>query len=127
VTIETEDGLVIAIHEANLTDFASMTVKGGSKGRLSTKLVPWRNGDAVRGSGPMASPWRTLQIAASPAELLESKLILNLNPPNKISDTSWIKPQKYLGIWWGMHLGIFSWGSGPSHGATTERTKRYID
>jgi alpha-glucosidase len=56
-----------------------------------------------------------------------SDLILNLNEPNKLGDVSWVKPFKYVGIWWGMHLGTKTWGSGPKHGATTAETKRYID
>ena len=56
-----------------------------------------------------------------------SDLILNLNEPNKLGDVSWVKPFKYVGIWWGMHLGTKTWASGPKHGATTAETKRYID
>src|SRR5204862_464278 len=52
---------------------------------------------------------------------------LNLNPPSVIENTSWIKPMKYVGIWWGMHIGTMTWSSGPKHGATTANTKRYID
>ncbi|MFL5602052.1 MAG: glycoside hydrolase family 97 catalytic domain-containing protein, partial [Gemmatimonadaceae bacterium] len=56
-----------------------------------------------------------------------SVLGLNLNPPNVLADVSWIKPMKYVGIWWGMHINTMTWSSGPKHGATTENTKRYID
>ena len=59
--------------------------------------------------------------------LYMSDLILNLNEPNKLGDVSWVKPFKYVGIWWGMHLGTKTWASGPKHGATTAETKRYID
>jgi alpha-glucosidase len=60
-------------------------------------------------------------------ELSPSVLGLNLNPPNVLPDVSWIKPMKYIGIWWGMHINTMTWSSGPKHGATTENTKRYID
>ncbi len=56
-----------------------------------------------------------------------SDLILNLNEPNKLGDVSWVKPFKYVGIWWGMHLDTQTWASGPKHGATTANTMRYID
>ena len=72
---------------------------------------------------PFATPWRTLQIADSAPGLYMSDLILNLNEPNKLGDVSWVKPFKYVGIWWGMHLGTKTWGSGPKHGATTAETQ----
>ena len=81
----------------------------------------------MRRQAPFATPWRTLQIADSAAGLYMSDLILNLNEPNKLGDVSWVKPFKYVGIWWGMHLGTQTWGSGPKHGATTAETMRYID
>ena len=54
-------------------------------------------------------------------------MILNLNEPNKLGDVSYFKPAKYIGIWWGMISGKWSWAEGPNHGATTQRTKQYID
>jgi alpha-glucosidase len=81
----------------------------------------------VKGSAPHVSPWRTLQIGDDAGDLITSYLILNLNEPNQLADVSWIKPQKYIGIWWEMHLGLATWGSGPTHGATTEKAKAYID
>jgi alpha-glucosidase len=68
-----------------------------------------------------------VQIADDAVGLLNSSLILNLNEANKLGDVSWVEPGKYLGIWWAMHLGQNTWGSGPDHGATTAETKRYID
>jgi alpha-glucosidase len=137
MTIKTADGLYISIHEASLTDYAGMTLarqeatsssESGSAGlSLKTSLVPWPDGSAVKGSAPFTTPWRTIQIATSPGDLIESGLILNLNEPNVIEDTSWIKPMKYIGIWWGMHIGKYTWHTGPRHGATTENAKRYID
>ena len=75
----------------------------------------------------MKTPWRTIQVAAQPGDLITSYLILNLNEPNKLGDVSWIKPGKYAGIWWGMHMGKNTWAGGPNHGATTENVKKLID
>src|SRR3546814_2113651 len=71
--------------------------------------------------------WRTIRIADDAAGLVENDLELNLNEPNKLGDVSWFKPMKYIGIWWGMIRGPWSWAEGPNHGATTARTKQYID
>jgi alpha-glucosidase len=127
VTFKTADGLFLSIHEAALTDFASMTLWRKMDHSYEADLVPWSDGVKVRGTAPMTSPWRTIQIADTPGGLIESYLILNLNEPCRVDDVSWIKPGKYVGIWWEMHLGISTWGSGPRHGATTKNTKRYID
>ncbi len=127
VTMETVDGLFLSFHEAALTDFASMTLANKGDNTLECDLVPWADGIKVRNSLPIISPWRTIQIAESAGDLITSYLILNCNEPSKIEDTSWIKPGKYVGIWWEMHLDVATWGSGEKHGATTENTKRYID
>ncbi|GAB4183646.1 MAG: glycoside hydrolase family 97 protein [Calditrichia bacterium] len=127
VTFESNDGLCMSIHEAALTDFSSMTLRRTDKQVLEADLVPWWDGVKVRGELPVTSPWRTIQVADDAGGLITSYLILNLNEPNKLKDTSWIEPGKYVGIWWEMHLGTSSWGSGPIHGATTENTKKYID
>lgn len=66
-------------------------------------------------------------VASTPADLMLSRLMLNLNEPCKIEDTSWIEPQRYIGIWWAMHRKENTWEQGPKHGATTENTKRYMD
>lgn len=128
-TLETKDGVCISIHEANLTNYAGMTLKKvqGSSTAFKAELVPWPDGTKVKTKAPMLSPWRTIQIASSAAELAESNLILNLNEPNKIANVSWIQPMKYIGIWWGMHLGVNTWTLGERHGATTENMKKYID
>ena len=129
VTMKTKDGLYISLHEANLTDYAGMTLSSVREEIYSLKasLVPWPDGSKVKGSTPFKTPWRTIQISTWPGGLVESSLILNLNEPCVIADTSWIKPMKYIGIWWGMHIGKYSWHEGPDHGATTENAKRYID
>ena len=127
LTMQTDDGLYLSIHEAALTDYASMTLLGDEATTLQCDLVPWSDGVKVRGETPLRTPWRTLQIAASAGELITSYLILNLNAPNQLEDVSWIEPAKYVGIWWGMHIDRFTWGFGPKHGATTENARRYID
>ncbi len=127
-TMETENGLYLSIHEAALTDYASMTLARNGEHVLEADLVPWSDGVKVKTSAPMKTPWRTIQIADTPGGLITSYLILNLNEPNKLGDVSeWVKPGKYVGIWWEMHLRTSTWESGAKHGATTENTKRYID
>jgi alpha-glucosidase len=127
LTLETEDGLVLSIHEAALTDYASMALARTDRSTLKADLVPWSDGVRVRTAAPMRTPWRTIQIVDTPGELITSYLILNCNEPNRLKDVSWIKPGKYTGIWWEMHLGTATWGSGPAHGATTRNVKRSID
>lgn len=128
LTIETAAGLFLSLHEANLTDYAAMTLAGTGGNTLLCHLVPWREtGVKVIASTPHQTPWRTLQIAEKPGNLITSYLILNLNEPNVLGDVSWVKPGKYIGMWWAIHLGQYTWGSGPWHGATTANAKRYID
>ena len=128
LTLETADGLYLAIHEADLTDYAAMVLAGTGGNALECDLVPWRaDGIKVRAAAPHQTPWRTLQIAETPGDLITSYLTLNLNEPNALGDVSWVRPGKYIGIWWAIHLGHYTWESGPSHGASTENTKRYID
>ena len=117
----------LSIHEAALIDYAAMTLDQQRPGVLKANLTPWSDGVRVKTKTAFKSPWRTIQIAEDAVGLLNSDLILNLNEPNKLGDVSWVKPGKYVGIWWGMHLGINTWGSGEKHGATTAETKRYMD
>jgi alpha-glucosidase len=126
-TMKTEDGLHLALHEAALVDYSTMNIEHTGENKLKANLIPWHDGVLVRASTPFVTPWRTLQIGENAGDLVESYLILNLNEPNKIEDTSWIEPAKYVGIWWEMHLDKSTWGSGPNHGATTENAMRYID
>ncbi|MGQ0815081.1 MAG: glycoside hydrolase family 97 protein [Gemmatimonadota bacterium] len=130
LTMATRDGRTfMVIHEANLVDYARMNLAGrGMENRtLRAALSPWADGVKVRGRPPFNTPWRTIQLADRAADLVPAVLGLNLNPPNVLPSTDWIKPMKYVGIWWGMHIGTMTWSSGPKHGATTENTKRYID
>jgi len=119
----------LSIHEANLTNYAGMTLKKHPDSDLlfHAELVPWPDGTKVKAKAPMATPWRTIQLGRSAGDLSESTMILNLNEPNKLADVSWIEPMKYIGIWWGMHLGTHTWTVGDRHGATTENVKKYID
>ncbi|MEX0845571.1 MAG: glycoside hydrolase family 97 protein, partial [Balneolaceae bacterium] len=126
-TMKTAEGVHISIHEAALTDFASMTIANNGDNSLEADLVPWQNGDKVRGSAPHKSPWRTIAIGETAGDLMTNYMVLNLNEPSKIKDTSWITPGKYTGIWWDMHLGTKSWSYGENHGATTEYTKELMD
>lgn len=127
LTMETPDGLFLSIHEAELTDYASMCLNSTGKNGLKCELTPWSDGIKVKAKTPHKTPWRTIQIAEKPGDLITSRLILNLNPPNVLGDVSWLKPMKYVGIWWGMHIGKWTFGQGETHGATTERAKKYID
>jgi alpha-glucosidase len=130
LTMETTDGRTfMVIHEADLVDYARMNLAGPRmEGRtLRAALAPWADGVKVRGHTPFVTPWRTIQVADRVEDLAPSVLGLNLNPPNVLPSTDWIHPMKYVGIWWGMHIGRFTWASRPKHGATTERAKQYID
>jgi alpha-glucosidase len=127
LTIETGDNSYISIHEANLTDYAAMNLYCVDSTTLTCDLTPWSTGEKVRAKAPMQTPWRTIIIAGNAGELITSNLMLNLNDPSKIDDTSWIKPGKYIGIWWGMHQQKYTWSQGPNHGATTKNALRYID
>jgi alpha-glucosidase len=130
LTLETRDGRTfVVIHEANLVDYARMSLSGPRmEGRtLRAALAPHADGIKVRGRTPFVTPWRTIQLADRAGDLVPSVLGLNLNPPSVLPSTSWITPMKYVGIWWGMHIGTMTWSSGPRHGASTENAKRYID
>jgi alpha-glucosidase len=126
-TFKLPSGVHVSIHEAALVDYAAMVLDQQRDGVLNVDLTPWSDGIKVKTKLGFQSSWRTIQIADSAAGLINSSLILNLNEPNKLGDVSWVKPGKYVGIWWGMHLNKNTWGSGPKHGATIENTKAYMD
>jgi len=130
VTMKTESGLHLSFHEAALVDYSGMTLKVDTNNLLMTsELVGSDNTDyKVKRTVPFYTPWRTIQISEKAGDLIESKLIVNLNEPNKLGDISWFKPTKYTGIWWEMHLGKSSWDlASGKHGATTENAKEFID
>ncbi len=116
-----------SIHEAALYDYPEMHLLRKDSLSFKAELAPLPDGVKARVGGSFTTPWRTLQIGRRAVDLINSALILNLNEPSKIADTSWIKPQKYVGVWWGMHLGTQVWTMGPRHGATTENAIRHID
>lgn len=143
-TLRASSGLHLSFHEANLTNYPGMTLKVDTTAySLSSELVGSdRLGYKAKIPLPFKTPWRSIQISEDAGGLIESKLIVNLNEPNKLGDVSWFKPMKYVGIWWEMHLGKSSWdismqqdmtsftedtATSSTHGATTENTKKYID
>jgi len=127
LTMKVSDDLYLSIHEAALTDYSSMSLEHTGQNVLKCNLYPWADGSKVKGQFPLMSPWRTIQISDSAGGLITSYLILNCNEPNALGDVSWVKPGKYLGIWWGMHLGTYTWQMSEHHGATTENALRHID
>lgn len=116
-----------SVHEAALYDWPEMVLRRDDRGVLKADLAPLPDGTKARIPGRFTTPWRTVQLGDRAVDLINSSLILNLNEPSKIADTSWIVPQKYVGVWWGMHLGTQVWTMGPRHGATTENAIRHID
>lgn len=129
MTFKTNTGIYASIHEAALTDFSEMCLKNVGGTSLKSWLAAWPDKVKARfDSGKFQTAWRSIQIADKAVGLINSNLILNLNEPCVLEgDLSWIRPMKYVGVWWGMHLGIESWVINDRHGATTENTKKYID
>jgi len=142
--LKTSDGLYINIHEAALVNYPAMNLQiNKADFNLSTVLVPDALGNKAYLQAPAKTPWRTIIISDKATDILASHTILNLNDPSVIKDPSWIKPVKYIGIWWEMHIGKATWdyagsqnatsfdaaGLKPTgkHGATTANVKRYID
>lgn len=128
ITFKTTQGVYASIHEAALTNFPEMTLKHTDRNGFKSELASWPDGVKARfAGGNFNTPWRTIQIAPKAVGLINSGLILNLNEPCALATTDWIRPMKYVGIWWGMHLGVESWIMDERHGATTANAKRYID
>ena len=127
--VQTQSGFYLSIHEAALLDYSEMSLKRNPTDSLDFVSALWPEPDSVcaRVKLPFNTPWRSIMIARKPGGLIESHLIQNLNEPCAIKDVSWIKPMKFVGIWWGMHTGRYTWYAGPKHGATTERMMQYID
>ena len=96
LTMVTREGIHLSIDEAALTDWASMTLKNVAGRILKCELVPWADGAKVKGKRPAVTPWRTVIISGDAAGLLTSTMILNLNEPSRIEDTSWIEPGRYM-------------------------------
>ncbi len=125
VTMKTDDGVYLSFHEADLTDYAGMTLKVDTDNfGMISELVGNDSGIKVKTSAPFVTPWRTIQITDRAGDL-----IVNLNDPNELGDISeWFEPIKYLGIWWDMHLSTGTWDyASGKHIATTEYAKELID
>jgi alpha-glucosidase len=127
VTIKLNDGTHVALHEAALVDYSGMAVARTEGTTLRAQLTPGAGRPKVTKTGAWSTPWRTLIIADNAGGVYESHLMLNLNEPNRLGDVSWFKPGKFVGVWWNMIKGEWSWARGPKHGATNEHVKQYID
>ncbi len=144
--LKSQDGLYINIHEAALIDYSCMSLDLDDKNFiLETHLTPDAQGDKGFLQTPANSPWRTVVVSDRASAILESHLILNLNEPTKFKDVSWIKPVKYVGVWWEMITGKSTWAYTDAtnikldstdyrtlkpngrHGANTAHVKEYID
>ncbi len=144
--MKSDDGLYINIHEAALVDYACMHLNLDDKNIVfESWLTPDAIGDKGYMQAPCHSPWRTVMVSDDAREILASKLILNLNDPCVYEDVSWIKPVKYIGVWWEMITGKSSWAytdlpavklgetdytqvkPNGKHAANTEHVKKYID
>lgn len=145
--LKTDDGLYINLHEAALVDYSCMHLNLDDKNFVfESWLTPDAQGDKGYMQTPCHSPWRTIMVSDDARDILTSKLTLNLNEPCKLEDTSWIKPVKYVGVWWEMITGKSTWAytddvysvklgetdytkTKPNgrHGANNENVKRYID
>lgn len=123
------NGIYLNIHEAALINYPAMNLVLDKKTlQFRSQLVPDAVGNKAYLQTPFQTPWRTIVVSNKAKNILASKLILNLNEPSKIKDQSWIKPQKFVGMWWEMHTGKATWQKeGGKHGANTERVKAYID
>ncbi|MAZ29342.1 MAG: alpha-glucosidase [Cytophagaceae bacterium] len=144
--MKTEEGLYINIHEAALVEYPAMHLELGDDNlTFEAHLTPDAVGNMAYMQAPRNTPWRTIIASDKAGDILLSNITLNLNEPNVLEDTSWIKPVKYVGVWWEMITGKSSWAYAdlPSvklgetdfanakptgkHGATTEHVKEYID
>lgn len=131
ITLELKDGGYAFVHEAALYDYPgqNLYVKDNM---LCTYLTPWLGAhkqtlDArAYKEGAWSSPWRMVILTKTLPELVASRIMLNLNEPCAIEDTEWIRPMKFIGIWWGMHIKTMTWEMGPLHGATTENMEKYL-
>ena len=145
--MKTKDGLYINLHEAALVDYALMNLNLDDKNFIfQSWLTPDAKGDKGYLYTPTKTPWRTVMVSDDARNILASRLILNLNDPCALADTSWIKPVKYIGVWWEMITGKSSWAytddlptikldevdytkvkPNGTHGANNEKVRRYID
>lgn len=127
--LKNTNNLYINIHEAALINYPVMNIEvDRNKFILKSVLVPDAIGNKAYLQTPCATPWRTIVVSDKATDILASKLILNLNEPSKIKNTNFIKPSKFVGVWWQMHVGIGSWDlASGKHAANTKNVKKYID
>lgn len=129
VAMKSDRGNYLALHEAALWHYAGMALHYDAERNCFTSELSGNERVKSAVQLPFSTPWRTVTVGDRAGVLVESNLILNLNEPCRLEDTSWIRPMKYVGVWWEMHLKVSTWdrdGEYP-HCATTEKVKRYID
>ena len=126
LTLRTPNGFYLSIHEAALYNYGSMTIKLNDRRALTTDITPLSDQTKAHVSLPFQTPWRLVMIADSAIELTTNRLIYALNDP-PTHDFSWVKTLKFIGIWWAMYVGEWTWAPGERHGATTEHAREYID
>ena len=126
ITFELPNKKFAAIHEAALYDYGEMTLKLDEWKSLRSDITPLSDGIRARVELPFSTPWRVVMCADREIDLIKNRITLNLNdPPHE--DFSWVKPIKFLGIWWAMYVGEWTWASGDRHGATTDHAFEYIN
>ena len=126
LTIKTPNGYYLSLHEAALYNYGSMTIKLNEKNHLKSDITPLSDGTKAHISLPFETPWRLIMIADSAIELTANRTMFCLNEP-PAQDFSWVETIKFIGIWWAMYLGEWTWAPGERHGATTEHAKQYIN
>lgn len=127
MTVKLADGTHAALHEAALVDYAAMNLARSEGNTFKASLTPGAAAPKVSRDAPFTSPWRTMILSDDAPGLYMSHIELNLNAPNAMGDVSWIKPGKFVGVWWKMIKGDWTWARGPQHGATTANVRKYID
>ncbi|UVO51869.1 glycoside hydrolase family 97 protein [Sphingomonas sp. SUN019] len=127
MTVKLASGTHLALHEAALVDYSAMNLARGEGTTFRAALTPGAGAPKVSRAAGFSTPWRTIAIADDAPGLYMNHMILNLNEPNKLGDVSWIKPGKFVGVWWNMIKGDWSWARGAKHGATNAHVRQYID
>ncbi|MBO7132291.1 glycoside hydrolase family 97 protein [Candidatus Saccharibacteria bacterium] len=126
LTLKTPNGVYVAIHEAALYNYGAMTLKLNEKNILKSDITPLSDNTKAHIQLPFQTPWRLIMLADSAIELTTNQVMYVLNDP-PAQDFSWVKTLKFIGIWWAMYVGEWTWAPGDRHGATTEHAKEYID
>ena len=126
LTMKLPNGFYLSVHEAALYNYGSMTLKLNEDQILSSDIIPLSDGAKAHVILPFQTPWRLVMIADSCIELTENRTMYALNDPPS-GDFSWVETLKFIGIWWAMYVGEWTWAPGERHGATTKHAKEYID